>query len=178
MQELQKIEQIPAFLEPVKDKFNALVDAVIELSKLSGDGGRTITIENGVIRCTLQPGGGFGGYAEDAAEYNGYFKVVPSTTGMVKVVDGADVTSTTCGSFTVGSSNITCTATEVSVSGPGVVYLRIYYRTSYYYAFGFAETLPSVNQEIYITLASIADGVPAQVWTGGAITYLNGSYVL
>lgn len=106
MHELQKIEQIPAFLEPVKDKFNALVDAVNELSKLSGDGGRTITIENGVIRCTLQPGGGFGGYAEDAAEYNGYFKVVDVSTKdpitkfnipKIAVIDGNNPTSQYCG---------------------------------------------------------------------------------
>jgi hypothetical protein len=95
------------------------------------------------------------------------------------VVNGADPTANVCGSFTAGASNISCTATEVAVSGAGVVYIRIYYTTSYQYAFGFAATLPSVTGEIYITLASVAaDGTPAQVWVDGAITYLNGSYWL
>ena len=176
MQELQKIEQIPAFLEPLKDKFNALVDAVIELSKLSGDDGRTITIENGVIRCTLQTSSGFGGYSDD---YAGYFTAISSGTGKIKVINGADPAATVCGSFTAGSRNVSCTATELTVSGAGVVYIRIYKSGStYQYEFGFAATLPSVVREIFKALASTnADGVPAQVWTGGAITDINGSYV-
>lgn len=132
---------------------------------------------NGIVLSAKQGGGGIGGGA--GSEYNGYFTVISSGTGKVKVVNGADATSATCGSFTAGSSNVSCTATELSVSGSGVVYLRIYYTTSYQYEFAFAATLPSVQQEIYRTLATInTDGVPSQVWTGGAMTDLNSSYWL
>jgi hypothetical protein len=137
---------------------------------------RTASMQNQVIISAVsKPGGGSGAAA---AEYAGYFKVVSIDDETVKVVNGADEESTICGSFTAGSSNVSCTATELTVSGEGVVYLRIYYTTSYQYEFGFAARLPSVNQEIYRTLASIADGVPAQVWTGGAMDDLNRSYWL
>jgi len=130
------------------------------------------------LRATARLGDKLGGVSVSGDYYEGYFAVITSGTG-VKVVNGAAPTANVCGSFTAGASNISCTATEVAVSRAGVVYIRIYYTTSYQYAFGFAATLPSVTGEIYITLASIAaDGTPSQVWTDGAITYLNGSYWL
>lgn len=117
-----------------------------------------------------------------STEYMGYFKVKKYTEDgedTYWVVNGADPDALICGSFTAGSSNISCDSEMVAVSGAGVVYLRIYYDEEYLYEFGFASTLPSADDEIYITLASIsADGTPAQVWTDGAITYLNGSYWL
>jgi hypothetical protein len=141
-------------------------------------GSNTIIEDTGSgIRVHSQAGGSGAG----SAEYKSYFKVIPYDTdaGTVMVVNGADEEATVCGSFTAGSSNISCTATELTVSGAGVVYIRIYKSGSTYrYEFAFAATLPSVVREIYKPLASTnADGVPAQVWTGGAITDINGSYV-
>jgi hypothetical protein len=136
---------------------------------------------NGIILSAKISGGGIGGGAAGGgatSDYSGYFTVISIDAETVKVVNGADEESTICGSFTAGSSNVSCIAEEIAVSGSGVVYLRIFYTASYQYAFGFAAILPSVDQEIYIALASIDDGTPAQVWTDGAITYLNGSYVL
>lgn len=134
---------------------------------------------NGIILSAKISGGGIGGgAASDYSGYSGYFTVISSGTGKVKVVNGADEESTICGSFTAGSSNVSCIAEEIAVSGSGVVYLRIFYTASYQYAFGFAAILPSVDQEIYIALASIDEGTPAQVWTDGAMTDLNRSYVL
>jgi hypothetical protein len=133
---------------------------------------------NGIVLSAKVQGGGIGSGSSSA--YSGYFAVIKTETG-VKVINGADATSTTCGSFTAGSSNISCDATELAFTGSGVVYLAIWYDDGledYDYEFGFAATLPSVDQEIYRTLASVADGVPSQVWMDGAMTDLNGSYVL
>jgi hypothetical protein len=122
-------------------------------------------------RVHAQPGGGSG-----SAAYSGYFTVINSGENLAKVVNGADITNVVCGSFTAGSSNISCAATELTITGDEVVYIRIYWDDEYKYEFGVAETLPSVDQEIYITLASIdADGNISQVWTDGTIN-LNGKY--
>ena len=131
--------------------------------------------DSGEVWTMLQLGGSGGG----DSEYNGYFKVISSGTNKIKVIDGANPEATVCGSFTAGS-NISCAATELTTSGAGVVYIRIYRNNNAWdYEFGFAATLPSVSQEIYIPLASVdVSGNPGQQWTGGAITYLNGSYWL
>ena len=132
---------------------------------------------NGGSLSVVRPYHNTGASGSGTTEYNGYFKVIQSGENLVKVVNGANEPAAICGSFTAGSSNISCTATELTTSGAGVVHLRIYYDSGYHYEFGFASTLPSVLQEIYIALASIsADGIPAQVWTDGAIN-LNGQYV-
>ena len=86
------------------------------------------------------------------------------------------------GSFTAGNQNVSCISEEVAgVSGAGVIYIRIFWDDGleeYDYEFGFAEVLPSEEQEIYITLASLSSSEAlSQVWTDGEILFINGAYV-
>ena len=127
MQELQKIEEIPAFLEPVKIAINLLVDKVNEQGKLSGDEGRTITIENGVIRCTLQTSSGLGGYSEDA-EYKGLFAGI-NTSGAnalkISIIDGYSADEDICGYVYIDDFYPVDAVADLAVSTSGYAILTI-----------------------------------------------------
>ncbi len=130
------------------------------------------------LRATARVGDKRGGNASAVDSYENYFAVIKKDDEYW-IVNGADPDNVNAGSFTAGASNVTCISDQVIVLGAGVIYIRIFYTTEYDYEYDFAEVLPSVAGEIYITLATVsADGTIAQVWTDGAITYLNGSYWL
>lgn len=145
-----------------------------------------ITWEKGAdgVRAFLantQPISGGGG---STSEYNGYFKVKKYTEDEVDtywVINGADEDAVNAGVVTVGITNLNCISQDVAdVDGVGVIYIRIFYDQlleEYDYEFLFATTLPSVEQEVFIALATVsATGVIGQQWTDGTIN-LNGQYV-
>lgn len=112
-----------------------------------------------------------------ASVYNGCFKVIQAdTVDWYAIVDGNDLTSLICGYFIAGST-YQCDYDEVEATGAGVIYIRIYFDTTYKYQFIFSATVPTTVQEVFIPLASIyADKTIGQAWTDGTIN-LNGQHV-
>lgn len=158
------------FLYSTKAFCDHLARLFKQVTPIAGTGIKIEDTDNGKrISCTVEPVNG-GGSA--SVEYKGYFKVVAGDTeGTIKIINGADEESSIAGIFSTGGQNIGCPVAELTVDDAGVVYAHSWFEEGEYHVeFDSDTTLPSVEREVFIPLASIdAYLFPAQVWTGGAI---------
>jgi len=121
MKKIDHLAQVPAFMKAFKDKLDTVIDAVNELGKFDGDS-RTISFEDGIVRLIGNPfGGGVSAPADD--EYNGYFKVISSGSGKVKVVDGANPADAVAGYVKLGNARLPVAVAEFTVNSAGYIWI-------------------------------------------------------
>lgn len=110
---------------------------------------------------------GASGESEPQSEYNGMFKLMDSGSGVINVVNGADLTSQYCGYTDIGN------APNMSIAksnNKNIYLIATYNSTEEKYVFNVKTSY--LTGEMYWLLGSIDNlGNLTQIWTQGAIYF-------
>ena len=178
-----RLESGENLFEVLREKFNALADAVEQLDRLASGSPLLEVLDTGagkLIRWNGPEPDGAGAASETAvpAQYAGAFAVRLSGGTSAQVFDGSNPAGEYAGSIRIGNAfhNMPTGAVAVTPGAPAEIYLTVYYdagATPPALVYGYASTLSAPvtgAQGWYRTLARVSSaGVVTQVHFGGDI---------
>lgn len=173
-----RLESGENLFETLREKFNALAEAVDQLGKLESDTPLLDVVDTGagkLIRWNgSEPEPAAAGETTIATGYAGPFCVELTGTTTARVFDGSNPQSVNAGTITVGTARHSMPAGTITVSAGSVVYLTVRYdATEDSLVYSYATSLSSAvegPQGWYKALAQIGqDGKPRQVHFSGDV---------
>ena len=178
---IPKLESGENLFEVLREKFNALADAVAQLDKLASESPLLDVVDTGagkLIRWNGPEPESTGGTEETAvvSGYAGAFKVKLAGGTSARIYNGADPSGEYAGEITIGSMhhNMPAGALAVVPGEAADIYLTVHYDTGTdALAYSFAKTLSNAvsgAQGWYRKLAHVSEtGAVTQIHLGGDI---------
>ncbi len=122
MQKIEKFRKGETLKYDIGPKLNLMVERLNR--EFRGDGRTIMVTEFGNVISIRSIGGSAPAPGGGVDTYNGYFKVIQSDTNKIKLIDGFDEDSLTCGLVQVNQFMVEVVSAELTITGDAWIYLE------------------------------------------------------